>query len=508
MTDPDPLDTLATQAALASGWPTLHVYAADEAHLAAARSAVEATLGPLPQADEIEPWDEDDDDPRWELRVDLPDLDPANLPPLHLALQPWAHRWRPGHREGARAAMDLGARFHDRLEAGGIVAHQLLHEDGPLSLDLARARGGDDALAELEAELAHAVRRVDPAVTFRSDRGDDTVAPVVHRATGRFGVQLSFGADTFEGLDGDEVLARRRALVAALGDVLRARASHPHVRLAPDLLWDTPLGGLDLTAWFVARSVPALPADDTIQPGLSPSADALAALWADPSQSEDLELQVVPVQPSMHEAVAVRVAEALRGSDARGAAPRWLRAPRWVFCPVWRVSGPLPLADLAALEGVAAVRVVPGEPKGVGDLWPVAVPAWTWGPLRCLLRLRDGLFDRDRLPEAGPRGRRPRDAEVEIQVFAALVASEEPAGLLPSAPGPGQPIVDVTGREGLEFAFDARAFAEAPLRSALRAIGAAGHPDLAPVAHYAHRHDRTVVRLWYRGETIEPPRWR
>lgn len=512
-----PLAPLQTLAALASGWPTLHLFGDDEASVEAALTALQALLGPLPQADLIEPWSPDDPEPRWELRVDLPDLSAEtwhaiqqHLPDAILV---------PGLREGARAAQDLGLLHLEPLHAGdGLIAWMPGDEEGSLTPDLARARGADAQIQDLEVELAHAIRAIDPAIAFRSDRGPDTVQPVVHRQTGRFGIQLTFGPETFEGLDGDAVAARRQALLTALSSVLARRASHPLVRLAPDVRWDVPLGGLSLLAWILAPAVPALPVDSDVPPGLSPTDPALTALLADPSQLESIELQVVPTTPAAHDRVVEQITATLsHDGPVRGALPRWLRVGgRWVFCPIWQVPTPdvgpelRPLLDqLAALDEVAALRVVPGEPCGLGDVWSVCQPAWTWGPLHALVRVRDALTDRDRLPEAAGRPRHPRDAQVEVQAFAALVAAGEPAGLLPGAPGPGRAIVDSAGREGLEFSFDARSFSAEPLRSTLSALGAVGHPELAPVSFYAHRHDRTVVRLWFRAtQDGDPPRWR
>lgn len=484
----EPLHDLLAQAALGTGWPTLHAMAPDEGVLHRLRAALEGVLGPLPQAEVLVPWAEEP----WELRVDLPGLT--------------AERWervrglsadvvlRPGLRPGPRVAEDEGVRLRDALEVDGIEAVLYADEEGALAPDLAWPRRADAEVEALEAELAEAVRSVDPALAFRSDRGPDTVAPVVHRSTGRFGVQVSFDAGSAE---------HRDALLAAVGKVVRARARHPRLRLAPDLLWDVRLDALQLTTWIVGPAADALPGDDLVGPGLTP--EDPTGLLVDPSQCEELEIQVLPAGPEVHDAVVHRVLQAFGGEAWPGGPPRWLRTSSgWHFVPTWRALredvGPQLLDRLRALAGVGGVdgvRLVPGEPAGLGEAWRWADPAWTWAGRRCFLRVRDGLSDRDRLPAADDRRGTPRDVELAAAVQRAT----------PLVRG-GRPIVDGAGREGLEIVLDPRTFAEEPLRSALRALGEVDHPSLAPVAHLAHRADHTVVRVWFRSESPEAPTWR
>src|SRR5690606_37685181 len=80
----------------------------------------------------------------------------------------------------------------------------------------------------------------------------------------------------------------------------------------------------------------ALPGDDLVGEGLTPRDPS--GLLADPSQCEELEIQVLPAGPEAHDAVVSRALEGFGGEGWRGGAPRWLRAPSgWRFAPTWRV---------------------------------------------------------------------------------------------------------------------------------------------------------------------------
>ncbi len=478
-----PLYDLQAQAAIASGWPTLHVFGDAEAAVLAARAIAVEALGPLPQSDIIEPWDPDDPQDRWELRIDLPDLSREHWDLLREGLA--THRLTalvPGVTPGVRACEDRGFRFSERLTAQGLTAHMWLESDGVWSPDLARAEGADAELEELEQELASAVREVSPELVFRSDRGPDTVSAVVHRSTGRFGVRMYFPEDEPD---------LRQPILDAVAGVVAARSEH-QVRLAPDLLWDTPMGGFEVGLWFVAPSVPALPRDC---PAVGSSSEG--------EMADGVEVQVIPVTPAEHDDVVVAM-EAL-AQEAKlpltGALPRWVRKDGWKFCPVWTAPA---AAGLEAGQQLADVRIVPGSPVGFGEAWLTSDIAWYPADFRCFVRIRDGLSDRDRRVEVTDRPRIPRDAEIEVQAFAALAVSDA-AGLVPLGPGsPARAVVDGADRPGLEFAFDRRSFTEGPLYAGLRALGAIHGDDLSAWGLWAHRADRTIVQLWYRGTFGDP----
>ena len=481
---------LQAQAAIASGWPTLHVFGDAEAEVLAAQDIVLQVLGPLPQADIIEPWDPEDSEDRWELRIDLPDLSEVAWASVREGLGAYPLvALVVGVAPGVRACEDRGYRYPERLLAGGLEAARWLTPDGLCALDVARAVGGDEALLILEAELAEAVRTISPDLVFRSDRGPDTTSTVVHRSTGRFGIRMHFEFDEPE---------LRVPVLEAIAGVVRARTTH-EVRLAPDLLWDTPLLGFEVGLWFVAPAVPGLPRD----------APAAATTWSG-DMADGVEVQVIPDDASAHDEVVAAVAamSESRGLPLVGALPRWVRRQgAWHFCPVWTAPSAEGLEPLREIG--ATVRIVPGEPVGLGEAWLTSDVAWCPADFRCFVRIRDGLSDRDRSVEVHDRPRTPRDAEVEIQAFAALAVSEA-AGLIPLGPGsPARAVVDGSGRPGLELAFDRRSFAEEALFATLRALGAIHGEDLASWALWSHRHDRTLVQLWYVGTygEVSERRW-
>jgi len=475
-----PLFDLQAQAAIASGWPTLHVFGASESDVLEAREIAIRILGPLPQSDTIEPWDPADPEDQWEVRIDLPDLEAADWGQLRDALQ--AHgliALVPGVSPGVRACEDRGFRYSEGLTAHGVTADMWLEPDGVWSPDLARASGADDDLNDLERELAAAVRRVSPELVFRSDRGPDTISAVVHRSTGRFGIRIHFSED--------EPDLRQPILEAVVG-VIAARSEH-RVRLAPDIVWDTPLLGFEIGLWFLAPSVSTLPGD----------APAVSSSW-EGDLTDGVEVQVIPRDLSEHAEIAQAVASLAEteGLPLTGALPRWVRRPHgWQFCPVWTApSG----ADLSALRGIYAdVRIVPGQPTGLGEAWLTSDVSWMPADFRCFVRIRDGLSDRDHRVAVVDRRRTPRDAEIEVQAFAALAVSDA-AGVIPLGPGsPARAVADGSGRPGLEFAFDRKSFTAEPLYRALRALGAIHGDDLSAWALWAHRSDRTLVQIWYRG---------
>ena len=475
-----PLFDLQAQAAIASGWPVLHVWGDVESEVVAAQARVVDRFGAVPQADIIEPWDPDDPDDLWELRVDLPALSMADALAIldGLASHP-RMALVVGVSPGVRACEDRGFRFSEVLSAGTLEAARWLTPDGVSTLDLARASGADAAVQALERELAEAIREVSADLVFRSDRGPDTVTTVVHRSTGRFGVRLQFESDPPE---------LRVPILEAVARVVFARQDHS-VRLAPDLCWDAPLLGFEVGIWFVAAAVPSLP----------DAAGGEAASWSG-GLTEGVEVQVIPKDPSLHDALALEVAALAEASNLPlvGAMPRWVRGDVWVFCPVWTAPGAEGLEGLEALD--ATVRILPGEPIGLGEAWLTSDVFWFPADFRCFVRIRDGVSDRDRSLDVEDRPRIPRDAEVEIQAFAALAVSEA-AGLIPLGPGsPARAVVDGSGRPGLEFAFDRQSFEREALSASLRALGAIHGDDLAGWALWAHRSDRTLVQIWYAGE--------
>jgi len=496
-----PLSDLQALAALATGWPTLHVFRPDEPSLLRARRAIEDLLGPLPQADLIEPWDPSDPEDPWELRIDLPELSPARWVALYgsLASLPGpAPVLVPGKRDGDREAWDQGWLVADTVAVDGVFAVRTQRANGSVLVpDLQRARA-DEAVLGLEADLVAAVQSARVGLAFASDAGPDTVTPVIHRETGRFGVQMAF--------TNDEPVARqaREGLLAAVGRVVHNREHHPVLRLAPDLSWDDRLG-LKLTAWIIGPAAPGLPGDSPVEPGVTPFPGTLRPLLAGlGGLVEDLEVHVVPRTPADHEAVADSVGTLIAASDLpwRGSRPRWLRrGSSPVYTPTWAVpvdTGAATLssvfAGIADLPGVESVRLVPGEPTGLGEAWQQARPSWHLGAARWLMRVRDVLTDRDRLPEVTERRPDPRDAAVAATVTDRVTRAAG-ARLVDR---PFKAVTDSTGRAGIEVRLDAQGRLEGPLRRSLDALASIEHADLCSVAWWGYREGLPIVWLAYK----------
>jgi hypothetical protein len=511
-----PLASLQTLAALASGWPTLHVFRPDESSVLAARQALEERTGTLPQADVIEPWDPTDPAEPWELRVDLPELDQEGWLRVKgaLAVAEGADPVLvPGLRPGAREARDQGYHFDQDLEAGGLIASMTCREEGGIVVpDLERGRADDD-IRILEQEIAIALQDAGVVVPFTTDRGSDTVQPVVHRASGRFGIQLSFPPAHLDPLPGDELHALRVTIVGVLADIVRARAEHERVRLAPDLGWNMQWGST-FTLWFVGPAAPGLPGDAPLRSGISPDPDAVPPLMAGlGGLVEEVEVQVVPIDGPAHDPVVAAVMAMAERAEVRllGGRPRWVRLQtasglQWVFAPTWRVlvgdpgwdALPGVLRDLAGLDQVAAVRLVPGEPNGLGEAWGQAEPGWHLGDRRWFLRIRDGLTDRDRLPEVEERSLEVQDRTLSADVARALEVLGDAPQPVPSVTGLVRAVADTAGRAGVELRLDATGAREAPLRVVLDALGALEMEDLCTLAHWGYQESSPLLYLWFR----------
>ncbi len=383
------LSDLQTQAALTSGWPTLHAdLPADRADAFAAR--VESVLGPLPQGELI-----DRGEGAVELRVDLPGLDAPLWGLADAALRDAGLlvALAPGLPRGAREARDLGLVDVEWLGDGALLAAAPFHPDSalPAAPDLA-LRPPDTALAGLEHDLALAA--ADAGVMIETERGPDTVDAAVHRTTGRLGLRLAAAPGADVDLD---------RLLRALADVIRAHAADPTTRLAPDLLVERHLGTA-VVLWLIAPPAAGLPHDQPVPAGV----------WLPPHPHPgDCELQLVPVDLSTHDdAVAAALPHAAR-LELLGGPPRWVHTPAGLsFAPTWRgpaAAGARFAAAVVDHPAVHAVRVVPrfpGDAPHAGTLDPM----WRQTPAgRSTLRLRDGATDRDWAPALSERHRDDAD---------------------------------------------------------------------------------------------------
>jgi hypothetical protein len=446
MLPPDhPLAPLAARAALATGWPTLHLDAPSEDLALDALRRIEAIVGPCPQADLIEAFEPGDP---TSLRVALPGLAQATWEALVEALAPLLPMLWPSATPGATEAQDTQALVADRIEAEPLPATLWAEPDGSglLSPDL-DDEDPDPAGAALASELVAAVAAVVPGLGPTPAR---IAAFVRHRGTGRRGIRLAVPPEALDPLAGDALLALRRDLVAAVGEVVARRAASTDA-LAPDLGWDPRLG-FALLVWRITAPGPALPDDPPIGPGLTPP---LAVLRSAAAALQDrvamLEIQVVPRTPADHDRVALALAEAAGDAPIDGGRSRWLRAPEPVFCPTWTVEpedldAASPWIDAAiAHPDVRGVRVVPAVPRGLDARGAFVDPSWTWMGARCLVRWRDGARDRDVIPLYRTREATDEDAPAIATLTAAL---QRVPGLPPAAQVP-LPVEDSADRRGL-----------------------------------------------------------
>lgn len=503
-----PLAPLQARAALASGWPVLWLDAPNEAAAEGALLIVEQQVGPCPQAELHEAWDEGEP---WTLRIEVPGLLERTWEDLHAALPDAV--LAVGQLPGAREARDTQAVVDEVIPAAlPAVAVVDAVGGGLCSLDLA-TEAPEPSGAAVASELVAAVHAVDPSLVRHPA---ESVAFVRHRPTGRRGWRLLVPDDVLQGMDGDALLALRRDIVDAVaGVVLRRQDSD--VPLAPDLSWD-PRFGFSVVVWRVGENGPALPGDSVVEPGLSPPLDVLRALQLRlHHRVQHFELQVVPADPARHDELALALADrATPGME--GGISRWLPARmdgRVVpaLALTWRVD-PSDLVDaepwLQAArdhEGVLAVRVVPGVPVGLEDAGPYLDPAWRLTPHGWIVRWRDGVRERDRSIACVPRDADAIDSLIVQSVERAL--RSVPGGVAP--PGSGPPVRTVrddTERKGVQLRL-APSLLEHPtlLGWALDALGREDLPEVSAVIDLALPETGPEILLWRIRPEAAAPTW-
>lgn len=489
-------------------WPTILLETASEADAVQFVRDLEQLVGPSPQAELIEPWEPG---LPWRVRVDHPQLSSERVDAI-LALHEGVSI-EPGVLPGARAARDLGAVLPD--EIGGAVLWSDAVEGGLCPPDLDE-EAPEPPGAALASELVAAVRAVSAELVPDLSEAVDFVR---HRPTGRRGLRVRIPEKPLEALSGDQLLALRAEVVAAIEGVIHRRRTST-IGLAPDLSWD-PRMGLSIIAWRTDAPGPHLPGDSVVEPGLEPALDDLPALDLG-GRVHALEVQVVPDDPGEHEAVALACAEALAGSELVGAEPRWVFARSAggivaTFCPCWHAPetslstlGPH-LAIMKDLPGVLAVRVVPIDPVGLEDVAGYLDPCWRWTGSHWIVRWRDGVRDRDRLVAWVARDAEPADGAAAMALARALGGVP---GLEIRQDAEGRrlrPIRDDQGRHGLALHL-APALATDPMRLAwlFSALGAVSLPGWSDVVDLALPVDGVLLHFWRRPATdkeAEPPVW-
>lgn len=470
------LDELRAQSALRSGLPTLVASAATEAGARSARDVVEGVVGAVPQAWLEEPFD---DEPAWLLRCVLPGLGGATWAHLHQRLRVEGVPCHLEHTDppGLVEALERGWLEAEVLHAGGLRARRLSAGDGDRRPDLVRPLVREPWLLALGSSVARAVRSVRRELVPTSELGPDTLGAIVHRPSGRAGVELYLPAEPAD------PLPDRLALLAALEPVVA------ELGLCPDLEWDAPFGGLTFRIWLAVPPGPPLPADGPAD---------LALGWAPGDlvdHADHVELQVVPVHASDHDRLVAAAAPSAERAGLGGGAPRWVRTARGPrFAPGWRgdhVPSEALLDELRALPGASALRLVPGAPHGLQDAWPAIDPAWRAVGGVCFCRWPDAVLDRDRLERVVDR---PADARDHA------VADRSPLEL--------RPVVDTSGRWGLEVSGERPTLSEEGLDTLLSELAALDHPDLSSLGSLGFGRTGAVARRWWRTPEPEPSKIR
>ena len=494
---------LQTRAALVSAWPVLHVFTATEDALLEARERAEDALGPLAQADEIAPWDEEDDEEPWELRIALPGLRGADWNRLSAVLADFSPILVPGQSPGITNAIDGQQRDADVLEAGGLTAHLWFNADdgGVVGPELDSLTSLD--VSHLASPLVLAMQAHGVNLPLFSDQGADTLEAVIDRSSGRVGIRGFIPAEYVDPLDGDALMATREGLVGALGDLIRGQASAP-LALAPDLLWDTRMG-LGFVVWTLQPSQPILPSDTLFAEGLTPSPDALGALLRGArGLCDHFELQVWTDE---HELTVMEVAAQLPIEELGfvGGPPRWIltdEGPR--FALVWLVDPTLDAAvlglallKLSTLDEVRGARLVPSQLARTGDAWQQCDPTWWVRGSRCFVRLRDGLPDRDRWMPGEERKRSEQDAKVEAALGLALLRREDLPRLEAHEDGLLRP-VRIGDRDAAEVRFGSGTTPSPDeLERLFDALATVRSPHLASVHLACLRRSGVAVQLAY-----------
>jgi len=452
------LHRAALAAAVASGWARLRVLQPAEASLLATQAELETLVGPLAQADVIEPGDPSD--PDWELDVILPGIDVDTAARIDAQLAEHPHAWSTAPSQATASAHHRGLLLEETLRADDVVATCLLSTPhGLLVPDLARVTDLPADLEPLAAALFLALHEADP--TLCPPQAEELVTAAVHRPSGRPGVEMWLPPSAFEGHDGDAVLARRHAVVAAVASVLR----EPPVPVDPHLQWWPRLGGMVLWLPLVSPPGPPLHSQPPIADSTTPGPRALAAFLRDEGFVHDLELQLLEADPH----VALDALLAAGGEHAIGAEPTWvptIDGP--LFAPTWRI----PLDDVALLGRLAvAWRVVPGVPVGLDDAAPWLDRYAHWGPERVAVRCRDATVDADRQPLTLPRALTGADTALLQALLPALpqLDLKNPEAIVPVAAS--------DARHGLRI--DAPAAAVPHAGALLDALTALPHPSLA-----------------------------
>ncbi len=481
-TTDEALHRAALAAAVASGWPRLQVLRPDEATVLADQALLEAALGPLPQADVVEPGSPLD--PDWELDVVLPGLSLDDAARLDADLGDASRSWSVAPSPATLRATHRGVLLGEHIVAGGLVATCTSSAlDGLLTADLARTAPLPEALAPLVAPLFERLTAIDPRVG--PERAEELLTAAVHRPSGRPGLEVWIPSTAFDRLDGDQVLARRHAIVEAIA----AGVSDGPVPLDPHVQWWPRLGGMALWVPLVSPPAPPLHREPPLVDSCTPGPHALAALLHSEGFVHDVELQLVKPDP---EAALAALLDA-GGEEAIALEPTWVSTIDGpMFLPAWS----LPCEpDVVGILGRLRVpwRVVPGVPVGLDDVAPWHDRHAHWGDRRVAVRCRDATADVDREPVTRPRELTAADTALIPVLLNVLGPRAALAG-----PEAVQPVVGSDGRHGVRI--DAGPAAVPHAMALLDALTDLEHPSLACWVDVAFpRRGGVRLHVWVRS---------
>ena len=420
MTTTDPVIAgLWAQAAFVSGWPTLRWHCPDEATVQHRLTVLVGRLGPLPQADVIEPYSGED----WELRVTMPELEPEQWVQLSAGSDFDGLELVPGYPTGARFALDC---LVLDVEEGPGLARRSFRGDDEYRRVLLRGREPDAESRALEQELVDAYRRVNPALYMESDRGMDTAELVVEPCSGRFGLRLCFphaALAIFEDMAG-----AREALFQRIESVIRSRASNERVRLWPRIDWSS-AAGIEICLWMIAAHRPVFPGE------LPQAAGRTFPLQLGRAERV-LELRIVPATLAEHIPLAIAAAELIDASGfaLSGGWPRWVlgRDGNHRFGLTWRFSpndiehGRAVLTWAERRRDVYECRLLPGPAHELDADWQQLDPIWYAGNQRAFVVSRDYCTGRDRAVPLRPRVPDGRDERLLRGSYPACVQGVQP----------------------------------------------------------------------------------
>jgi hypothetical protein len=467
----------AVVAAWAHGWPVLQGRFPSESAALEAGLALEDNFGSLPQAELLEPDEADLGSEPWRVEVELPGWSVEELLGAELVFR--RHQgevsWQCGAVPGLRAACEAGALEEVILTAGEVsaVTYAQAADGRARRADVLRLRAEvDPAWRALEVCVAEALAAV--GLALESDRGPDTLQPVLDIGLGRVGWEATLVGDR---VDEEAALRMLAALdLAAPADVQALRLGR-RFELVATSTWVVYGGLVAPCAW-----VPALELESTI---------ALAAFCAGDPQLREFEWLLSPPHGADAAAWYAALGEKEGWDIVHTAGLRWVRVgERWRCVPRWvmtsRDARSFPAYDALDL-GPAVACLLPGLPEGLEDRWAFCDVDWQVGDERCFLRIRDQQRHADTLPSFTPA--EEKGALEEWLTAIAAVVPEISAEH-------SRVVVDSTGRRGIAVAVPGSRMQREAFRELARQLSSVSLVGCSPVGFAGWHRQKFLFTLW------------